>query len=457
MFDPKPLNASTSSTNAPSTPITFHLPQPMTGLQRAQARRSSVPNIPSIFVNEGEAEGELSMDLETESEGSDSDDGGEAGDVQPHCAAHDAQGHDEDAEGEEVDMDVTKFVYGGILRRPSIPANTSITSEVSVVETDGEEEEKTMDFTIAIGGLLPHSPPVGAVSDRASIGYSVPMSPSSSSRRLIPGQLMEGELETEMDETFAIGGIIGADESISSGSGSAEDTMQERTMTFSFGNVRASADEGMEMTVAAGGIIGLSPHSPAPLTRPASGTPSFARPTMSSAQKEKRNVFAPSPSPFKTTPRKSGMDAAGAVAKRLSFGSTTSSGGRKRAREEDGMDGSAKRSRIDSAEGVFGSTSVLAASPIRSATSPRKPLGTPMRMTKSPARSPALRRMLGEEVEGGLSNEQEWEQPPTISLTAFLEMAGVQFMEGLPGLNRRRSSVARGILGQSHSGGNSQL
>lgn len=400
------------------------------------------------------------MDIETESEGSDTDDDVVTESPKQNFALPELQGLEEDAEGEEVDMDVTQVLYGGIIGRSSIPANTSITSEVSAPETDGEEEEKTMDFTIAIGGLLPHSPPVGAVSDRLSLGYSVPLSPDSANRRLIPGQLIEGEVEMEMDETVAIGGIIGADESLSSGSGSGEETMRERTMTFSFGDVRAGAEEGMEMTIAAGGIVGLLPQSPALLTRPMPGTPSFAGPTMSSAQKEKRNVFAPSPSPFKTTPRKSGMETAGEVAKRLSFGSTTSSGGKKRSREEDEVEDNAKRGRIEPEDEVFGSTPILAtsphriaASPRKSTASPRKSIGTPMRMTKSPARSPALRRMLGEEVESGEVGQQEWEQPPTISLAAFLEMAGVQFMEGLPGLNRRQSSVARGVLGQSYSGG----
>ena len=384
------------------------------------------------------------MDLETESEGSDSESGIEMGAMGRDFPSREVQGHDEDADGEEMDMDVTQIVYGGIVRRSSIPANTSITSEASVTETDGEEE-KTMDFTIAIGGLLPHSPPVGAVFDRASIGYSVPMSPDSASRRLIPGQLMEGEvemeMEMEMDETVAIGGIIGADESLSSGSGSD----RERTMTFSFADVR----EEMEKTVAAAGTVPL----PGSITRPTPGTPSFARPTMSSTQKEKRNVFAPSPSPFADTPRKPGMDTAGEVAKRLSFGSTTSSGGKKRSREEDEISAPSKRGRMETADEVFGSTPIATASPRKVPPSPRMPLGTPTRMTKSPARSPALRRMLGEKVENGVSGEQAWEQPPTISLAAFLEMAGVQFMEGLPGLNRRRSSVAPGVLRQSRAGG----
>ena len=390
------------------------------------------------------------MDLvETDSENSDSDE-----QISRRARSYfensaDGQGEEDDAEGEEVDMDVTQVVCGGIIRRASIPADTSMTSETSVVETDEGEEEKTMDFTIAIGGLLPHYPPVGAVSDRTSIGYSIPMSPNSSNRRLIPGQLMEGEVELEMEETGVFGGIIGADETLSSGSG--EDTMRERTMTFSFGQAPAKNDN-MEMTIAAGGIIGMPQHSPSHDIRPSSGIPSFARPTVSSAHKEKRNIFAPSPSPFKSTPVKSGMETAGAVAKRLSFGSTTSSGGKKRTRDEQEIQSDSKRGRMGHVEEVFESTLITTASPRQVAASPIRSLGTPLRATKSPARSPALRRMLGEDVKGDAVYEQEWEQPPTIPLATFLEMAGVQFMEGLPGLTRRHSSAARGVLGQSYSG-----
>jgi kinetochore protein Spc7/SPC105 len=46
---------------------------------------------------------------------------------------------------------------------------------------------------------------------------------------------------------------------------------------------------------------------------------------------------------------------------------------------------------------------------------------------------------------------EDWE-PETIGLAAFLEMAGVQFIDTLPGMNRRRSSVGRARLGQSALG-----
>jgi kinetochore protein Spc7/SPC105 len=380
------------------------------------------------------------------------------------------QGGEEDAEGEE-DMDMTQVVYGGIARRASMAASNA---DEEVGESMVDDDEKTMDFTLAIGGVLPNTAPAGASTLRNSIGYSFPSSPNSAGARLHPGDAMEGEMDMSMDETVALGGIIGADDSLSSG-GSGEDTManRERTMTFSF-NPGNNDDDGMDMTVAGGGIIGFpvmssalpsqaAPTSPTSTSaKLATGTPSFARPTMSSAQKtkatEKRNVFAPSPSPYKsTTPRGGVMDAAGDVAKRLSFGSTTSSGGKKRARENDDETSPAKR-RSMVAEEVFGVPTPPMGTPKRTVSPRKSPRNSSSLTSKSPARSPMLRRVLGlptndqEEREG----QTEWDTPPTITLAAFLEMAGVQFMEGLPGLTRRRSSVAKGLLGASGYGGNGE-
>ena len=300
---------------------------------------------------------------------------------------------------EEESMEVTQ-VMGGIIRRQSVmPADKSVDSTA--------EDEKTMDFTIAIGGLLPHSPPAGAASStKVSIGYNFP----TAGARIMPGTAEDGEVDMDMDETIAIGGIIQADESLSSGSGEDTTHGKERTMTFSFGQAME-----MEMTQTTGGIISVS--SP---TRP-----SFARPTASSAQKKqpKRNVFAASPSPFKGTPRK-GMDAATDVAKRLSFGSTSSSASKRPRTDAD--DTPAKRAR----EEVFGT--------------PLRHLGTPSRGHATPIGG-ATRRSSGRFVD----EDMEPLEAGPIKLSAFLEMAGVQFMEALPGLTRRRSSVGRGVLGSS--------
>lgn len=287
------------------------------------------------------------------------------------------------------------------------------------------------------------------------------------------------------------------------------------------------------MTIAIGGVMGRDPtlHAPVPrqsmastsspfrpITRPPAGTPSFARPTVASVTKTKRNIFGPSPSPAKSiTPRKSGMEAAAEVAKRLSFGSNASASdsGKKRARSasfgdeyrsigeaEKGQSPSKRRMLV--VENVFTEEVIsiqrtevelqvevqrvpsleLApppsppslpsppsrqvqpeSQPVFQARTPRKSLSAPSSRlssmsSKSPAKSPMLRRMLGQvdqdeedHVDADLAAEEgdaEFE-PPTITLGSFLEMAGVQFIEALPAA-RRRSSVGRGVLGRTTDG-----
>jgi kinetochore protein Spc7/SPC105 len=482
--------------------------------RRQSLPTTSVTSQPKVqmYVPEGEAQGEMSMDLDTESEHDSEEEYGEQsgiigpGDISGAAPGFGLDEVDEDDEEEvdgdgEMDMDETS-VYGGIIRRNSVappPTNpdesytTDPDMDLSLASTTGTDGEKTMDFTVAIGGVLPRSPPVGAANNRNSIGYSLPASPNSHGNRFHPGDHLEGDAdmngEMDMEETIAIGGFVNGDDTLSSMGSEVGEVVRERTMTFNFGDIRASAntdtaanaegDDSMarEMTMAMGGILQtayppISPNrSSAPtLTRPTTGTPSFARPTLSSSQRSlsqsqtrtgnspiKRNVFAPSPSPFKSTPRKSnGMEVAGEVAKRLSFGSTTTSpgnggigigSGKKRPREN-GSTSPAKRRSIhipsQTPDGVFNPPT-----PIRAQTQAM--------IMRSPGKSPALRRMLGEQdVEREEEGEGEgWGSPQKISLGAFLEMAGVEFMEGLPGGGvRRRSSVGRGLTrGQGYVGG----
>jgi kinetochore protein Spc7/SPC105 len=429
-----------------------------------------------------------------------------------------AQPGDEDSDAEgEMDMEVTQVVYGGIMDRRTSMAASEASEGDSLISTGGEDQ--TVDFTIAVGGLMPHSPPIeGAANLRASIGYAAPQSPEMGpvpSIRSRPGQQGE-EDEISMEETIAIGGIIGADDTMSTASSAGNETIanRERTMTFSItpagGALQEEEDEGMDMTVAIGGVMGrdatlhagprasMSSSPFPPITRPSAGTPSFARPTVASATKTKRNIFGPSPSPAKAaTPRKSGMETAGEVAKRLSFGSNASasgSGSRKRARSasvgEDGLGTSPSKKRVVLSENVFTEELVTVQhvevqmemevqverevyyepepvpQPRREPGTPRKSLSAPSfrssgMPSKSPAKSPMLRRMLGhtevdeeDDVDAGLGAEEvddaEFE-PPTITLGSFLEMAGVQFIEALPA-GRRRSSVGKGVLGRSGEG-----
>lgn len=477
-------------------------------LKSNHSRRSSILNIGSvskpnifasgIFQGEGEAQGEESMEIEDDKELSGID-------VSERDEAQQEYSHDGGTEGEESmemeeeDMDITQQIYGGIVRRSSIAPSVAEPSELDAGadtedESDSgqehshvEDEEKTMDFTIAVGGLLPHEAPATATRNRNSIGYSFPNPDGPALPNLMPGQPDDHEIEYSMDETEAYGAIIGQDFSFSSGS---EDTMGSRngdkTMTFTYNHHTAlpsqiNGGDGMDMTISVGGIVSLPPVSPRPVvsdqTRPINGTPPFARPTVSSAQKStasKRNVFAPSPSPLKSaTPRKSGIQTAAEVAKRLSFGSATSSGGKKRVREDSQeAEESVKKSRIEAAaEEVFGiphhaspvtkqnaeppalvvqNTTPPSDPPQGTVTSARRSsLGTALRLSLPP-------RQEAEEqyAENAIELQRHMhEQLQDISLAAFLEIAGVQFMEGLPGLNRKRSSVAKEILGHSYANG----
>ncbi|KAK4685733.1 hypothetical protein P7C73_g4411, partial [Tremellales sp. Uapishka_1] len=512
----------------------------------SHSRRSSIAYMQqlaqppaNIFMQQGEEQGEESMDLETESEGSDDDDGnglsgfsGEGGPftfgaVPSASGELDAEGEEEDED--EMEMEETQVVFGGIMRRASMAQ--SVMSE----DSEREDEEKTMDFTIAIGGMMPNSPPVGAYRDRNSIGYTVPGPPGEQTGPiLLPGEGEDDDDGMEFEETIAMGGIL-VDDTMSS-DGDSSMGGREKTMTFSLrgdgqdtigmdftiaqggiidgfsaetqagmdftaaiGGIAHQEDTGrMDLTVAAGGIAQAPPtprsHSRnlPTNTRPMSGTPSFARPTASSASKtkttEKRNIFAPSPSPFKsTTPRKSGMDTAGEVAKRLSFGSATSSVGKKRVREEEAAEGegSVKRGKSMTEE-IFGTPSVS------KAPAPRKSFLLPGNETAAPrksflfakdtevpalATSPARRKSVGpapavasapysepeqepeiaeDEVDMVVERQEEvWEgEIPTIPLATFLEMAGVGFIDNLPGINKRRkSAVSRSVLGTSYNGG----
>lgn len=450
----------------------------------------------------------MEIEQDTDSEAVDSDD-------EINQSIHRAQSapaHEQfnEENDDEQSMEMTQN-FGGIVSQRGDGDETFDSSEAnSSIQTDGS---KNMDFTVAVGGFLPNSPPRDARRGRASVGYSHAGMNGVGQTPLLPGDGDDDE-EMEMDETVAFGGIIQPDDSLSS----ADDTInttrtRDPTVTFSFNDLRAAAAQeqtamlDMDMTTVAGGIIAdPSPAAPrqAPelavpkspkvssITRPMSGTPSFARPTTSSASKtrsrspEKRNIFGPSPSPFKSsTPRKTGMQTAAEVAKRLSFGSATSSvagSAKKRARPSTSEDededkenavpdvapSPAKRQRLSNPLGdsVFGRPSLPSSRPQRAeGKSPEMPnssaqppaQATPIRaaakMTSTtPSRSPAIRKAMGVPVIPAEEERPEDWEPETIGLGAFLQMAGVQFVDSLPGTSRRRSSVAKGRLGQSALG-----
>lgn len=470
MFDSAPSTSKSSGSNAfapvPLPPRATGQAHTFTGTSsrpsHAHSRRASIQSIPAaptagvakppVSVDE-EADGSMDMEIETESEASDDLSAGSEGDEAPatinlpkrfsgvggvfSLGAAAAMANEEEDE-DDMDMDETQIIHGGIVSRPQ-GASSDDEDEDDDITRDSNmslgEDDKTMDFTVAMGGLIPALPPAGAVNNRQSIGYTVP-----TDRAMAPFEPAnasdDSEMEMEMDETIAIGGIVMGDESMSMSSGGEDTTRNEgdRTMTFAFGSAfgQPEDDGGMEFTIAAGGILG-EPVQEANADEQASTprkTPSFARPTASSQLKEKRNIFGPSPSPNRsTTPQGTpGLEAAKDVAKRLSFGSITGSGGSKRSRDN-AQESPSKKARAE--EQVFGGPSI-----------PKSPFKSPRRQslaTRSPGKDP------------------EWAQP-AISLAAFLEMAGVGFMEGLPGVGRRRrSSAGRGVLGGEESQGGGEL
>ena len=506
----------------PGQPNTFALPPPaQSGPSRqstGHGRRSSIQNINAVC---DVGEGSVDMSIEESEDG-----------IAPH---------DQDTEDEEdMSMEMTQSYGGGIIHQQQ---QVEEGDESFMTETSTRsDEEKTMDFTVAIGGFLPPQPPTGAKKGRASLGYTH-LNPTGV-QNLVPGE----EEDMEMDETIAFGGIINnnniGDDTISTNG--SDDTIngRERTMTFNFGDIRTAAaeeqatmelevemDMSMDMTTVGGGIhshqhshihahahiqqpinifaqsTSTTPKSPhRTLTRPSGSgsTPSFARPTTSSAQKAKspektkRNIFGPSPSPAKSmTPRKSGMGIAGEVAKRLSFGSASGSvhGSAKRTRpeEEEEDEEMVKRQKSSTESGlglgdsIFGRPRLSASLPEEIRGTPRKSLapaygtprkslapepsrGTPRKsmappqitparttpMKSTPAKSPrksmfptsSIHDEADEEEEMSMEMEEEvrgedWEAPP-IGLTRFLEMAGVEFVDELPIISRRKSSRGLG-------------
>ena len=426
---PPAATAPRASVNAPRASFA---PSPA----RPTTSQASTPNR-NQYVDVGGVAEEMSM-----AEASDSDEGDDDGGVQMGPSATSSQGQvlpdrqisfavqqqqqqqqDADVEDDE-DMEETQN-YGGIRRQSMAPTDAG--SEVNAsFSTDGgksTDDERTMDFTIAVGRVLPTSPPLGASRNRASMGYSVPMSPRTAGNRIHPGdRSAEASGDMSIEETVVIGGIIEEEDTVSTVSDANNSRDEHRTMTFNFGQMQAQIGEGvdspgMDMTIAIGGISALPPHassapprtgiSPAArrsytsITIPSPAVQSFARPTLSSSRKAspaKRNVFAPSPSPFKSmTPRKTSLTTAAEVAKRLSFSSVNSSAGKKRAREDDveSAPGTAKKARptppLTPAEEVFGGSSssrpIPAAGPTPSiAFAPRVSLGKPSRTL--PPRSP---------------------------------------------------------------------
>lgn len=85
-----------------------------------------------------------------------------------------------------MDMDITQIVSHGILQPSGSPASTvsggsNNGDDIDDSDSDSDEEEldqsrqeeRTMDFTVAIGGVIPGAPPANARENRNAVGYTV--------------------------------------------------------------------------------------------------------------------------------------------------------------------------------------------------------------------------------------------------------------------------------------------
>lgn len=250
-------------------------PIPQSRPSSMQPDGSSITHIPppasprARFVGEGEELGEESMELEEsmveeeeEYESADSDEilaqvvalsPRRAPEPQQEADDEDLYDSDIDAEG-EMDMDET-IIGGGIIQNQWAEAETDSADSDSDMElesgTEATDEEKTMDFTVALGGPMPTVPPQNAMRNRASIGYSIPTQGDA----LLPGE--GGEDSMEMEETGVYGGVYIHDESVSSGddtNGSRAEHTATYAMDFSIAGGGINEDSEMDMTVASGGI-----------------------------------------------------------------------------------------------------------------------------------------------------------------------------------------------------------
>lgn len=161
-------------------------------------------------------------------------------------------------ESEEMDMEETT-VMNEQIAQPWVEADTEdeqdgteedMSLENSTITSQSTDEEKTMDFTVALGGPMPSVPPQSARPNRMSIGYSNPMAEGQTENVFLPGD--DSEMSMDMEETAAYGGVYG-DESISS----ADDTTgtadpSGRTATYNFTATQAT---GMEFTTVVGGVV----------------------------------------------------------------------------------------------------------------------------------------------------------------------------------------------------------
>ena len=220
-----------------------------------------------------------------------------------------------------VDMDITEIVAGsGTLRATGSPASTVSARSDDEDEEDSDDDEdeeerlandgpdeRTMDFTVAVGGIIPGLPPVNAWRNAESIGYiaelpdgydpsaghtmgsifssasgSSPLrtnvggnNPFSTSAMVddagtvftLPVMSSNGDESVDMDETMAVGGILTREDQTISSVDDDELPPREPTLSFarhddvtgfsvfSSSDHAAGAEQEMDFTIARGGIL----------------------------------------------------------------------------------------------------------------------------------------------------------------------------------------------------------
>ncbi|EKC98845.1 hypothetical protein A1Q2_06816 [Trichosporon asahii var. asahii CBS 8904] len=207
-------------------------------------RRSSIPNVqppaPQYFVGEGEGGGEESMELE-------SDDSANSDEILAQISAvSPAKSSDMSDSEDEMSMDET-VIGGGIVQWDEADTEEDSDMDISQSSAATDDEEKTMDFTVALGEVVPVKAPQNAKRNRQSIGYSHPLEPGMLPVRPGVSDGPDNSAEMEMEETAIYGGIYGGmhDDSTISSNDSAG---AEHTVTYTLGR--------MDFTQAGGGIVG---------------------------------------------------------------------------------------------------------------------------------------------------------------------------------------------------------
>ncbi|KAJ9096114.1 hypothetical protein QFC19_007340 [Naganishia cerealis] len=169
---------------------------------------------------------------------------------------------EEEQEDMSMDMDITQIVSHGVLQPAGSPASTisgggnddddsDSDSEDELLDQD-RHEERTMDFTVAIGGVIPGAPPLIARENRNSVGYTVETSAAAVANTIeYSAPLVDAQQSRPMYSTgiFSIPANRGFDQFSMAPSASARKEDQDNN------NDDDDDDMDMEETRAFGGVL----------------------------------------------------------------------------------------------------------------------------------------------------------------------------------------------------------